>query len=114
MVAITQKDYEFIENALDEDKYLPLFQYIYTQQKSEFTEQELYSKIPSGVDKELLLANLCRCNLLKEHGVNYTKEGTYVYKRLNLTAKFKQNITELDISPTLKNYFITAISNQYV
>jgi len=114
MVATTKKDYQFIENALDENKYLPLFQFIYTQEKSEFTEQELYAKIPNGLDKELLLANLCRCNLLKEHRVSYTQEGTYVYRRLNLTTKFKQNIRNLNISPTLKNYFITAISNQYV
>lgn len=103
-----------IRNELDKDYILNLFSYIYTQEKSKYTEDELFTQLPENRNKTQIIKIFCECNLLTKDSIYYTKNGNVIYKRLHLPIKFKKEIINYNLSPELKNYFITAISNNYI
>ena len=109
-ISKTNKKINYINTVLDKTHNMDLIKYIYTQRKSVYTEQELYDKLPSkmdNIDKDLIIANLCQCNLL-------TKHNRSEYKRLTFTDKFKKQLKSTKMNEELRSYFIFAIENKHV
>jgi len=63
-----------IKTKLDNPKILNLFSYIYTQEKSKYTEDELFNQLPDTINKENIINTFCNCNLLTKSSIYYTKD----------------------------------------
>lgn len=113
----TQNKIEFLENVLNDKAYVNLFEYIYKNKKSIFTEQELINQIPDknsngqNIDKTLLLSHLVRAGLLDKSGLS----GNRSYRRLKITnEKFRNKINTLNMNYSIKKSLIIGMTEHNI